>query len=185
MVSAQNKMENHDNRNRREAEIYKPGARVWLNLKNLQTLQLSKKLLRINAKHQVVKVIDSCSVVLNTPSSIWPYFHVDLLKRAGTDPLPSQSIADLQPSPIVPGSLQKSQRQRNNSEQEPEQYVEKILLSENKKVGRGHGRYLSVNWKGFAELTWKRRSNMNETEALDKFEKDYGTGDGVGEAMDL
>ena len=70
MASAQERMEHYANKFRKEAEIFKPGDRVWLNLKNIQTPQLSKKLSWLNAKYQVTKVIDSHSVELNTPTGI-------------------------------------------------------------------------------------------------------------------
>lgn len=84
MASSQHAMEKHTNRNRKEAETLKKVDKVWLNLKNVQTPQLSKKLSWINGKYQVTKITDSHCVELNTPSEIWPRFHVDLLKRAVT-----------------------------------------------------------------------------------------------------
>ena len=154
MASAQLKMENSANKSRKEAEIFKVGDRVWLNLKNIQTLQLSKKLSWINAKYQATKVIDSHTVELNTPSAVWPRFHVDLIKRAATDPLPSQIIDDEQPPPVTPSN---SNHPVINSpmkhQEEQEQYVEKILLTERFKVDRGYRRSLLVKWKGFAEPT--------------------------------
>lgn len=98
MSSAQQRMEDYANKSRTEAEIFKLGDKVWLNLKNIQTLQLSKKLSWVNAKYQVLRVIDTHTVELNTPSGKWPHFHVDLLKRAAVDPLPSQVTEDIQPS---------------------------------------------------------------------------------------
>ncbi|KAI1007185.1 hypothetical protein K3495_g1031 [Podosphaera aphanis] len=99
MASSQHKMEEYANQKRRGSEILKVGDRVWLNLRNIQTPQLSKKISWINAKYQVAQVIDSHYVELNTPSEIWPRFYVDLLKRA-VDPLPSQFTDDIQPPPI-------------------------------------------------------------------------------------
>ncbi|KAI0996553.1 hypothetical protein K3495_g11629 [Podosphaera aphanis] len=64
------------------------------------TPQLSKNLSWINTKYQVTTVMDSHCVKLNTPSGIWPKFHVDLIKRAAKNPLPSQIVDDLQPDPI-------------------------------------------------------------------------------------
>ncbi|KAI0992594.1 hypothetical protein K3495_g15591 [Podosphaera aphanis] len=178
MASSQHRMEEYANQKRKESEIFKVGDRVWLNLRNIQTPQLSKKLSWINAKYQVTKVIDSHCVELNTPSGIWPRFHVDLLKRAAADPLPSQVTDDIQPPPI------QSPIDENGIPYPDEQVVEKILRAENKKIGRGRRRLLLVKWKGFAEPTWEPRINLEETEALDVFEAKFGTGDNVGEKND-
>ncbi|POS85376.1 hypothetical protein EPUL_001555 [Erysiphe pulchra] len=91
MALAQYRMEEYANKSRNEVEVFKEGDRVWLDLKNIQTPQLSKKLSWINAKYKVAKIIDSHCVELDTPSSILPRFHVDSLKRAAMDPLPSQT----------------------------------------------------------------------------------------------
>ncbi|KAI0995999.1 hypothetical protein K3495_g12181, partial [Podosphaera aphanis] len=87
MSSSQHRMEEYANQKKKESEIFKVGDQVWLNLRNIQTPQLSKKLSWITAKYKVTKVIDSHCVELNSPSGIWPRFHVDLLKRAAADPL--------------------------------------------------------------------------------------------------
>ena len=154
------------------------GDRVWLNLKHIQTPQLSKKLSWVHAKYQVIKVNDTHTVQLNTPSGIWPTFHVDLLKRAATDALPSQIVDDSQPLPITPDDPECIIRDNNNTE---EQYVEKILRAEKKRLGAGYKRMLLVKWKGFAEPTWEPRCNLEDTAALDIFESLYGTKDNVGE----
>ncbi|KAI0994130.1 hypothetical protein K3495_g14053 [Podosphaera aphanis] len=176
MASAQHRMEEYSNRSRKEAEQFREGGLVWLTLRNIETLQLSKKLAWMNAKYKVIKVVDSHSVELNTPTGIWPRFHVDLLKRAATDPLPSQIIDDAQPPPVLPEE-QNGLLHKNHDEVEPEQFVERILRAENRKIGRGYRRLLLVKWRGFAEPTWEPRINLEETEALDKFEAQYGNGD--------
>lgn len=89
MASSQSGMEEFTNKTRNEAEIFKLGNHVWLNLKNIQTSQLSKKVSWINPKYKVTKVINSHSVELDTRKGIWPRFYVDLLKRAAIDSLPS------------------------------------------------------------------------------------------------
>lgn len=134
MASAQSRMEESANQNRKEAELFKVGDRVWLNLKHIQTPKLSKKLSWINAKYQITKVIDSHTVQLNTPSGIWPRFHVDLVKRTATDPFPSQ-MTDEQPQLITPQIIDTIDV---NADMGEEQYLEKILRVENKKIGRGY-----------------------------------------------
>lgn len=178
MASAQDKMEKNANLKRKEAECFKIGDKVWLNLKNVSTPQLSKKLSWINAKYEVVKVIDSHSVQLNTPSGIWPNFHVDLLKRAATDPFPSQINDDVQPPPVIPEAVVNNDIKMTT---EPEQFFEKILRAEKRKIGKGFKRLVLVKWRGFAEPLWEPRENLEETEALDTFEAKYGIKDNAGE----
>ncbi|KAI0992141.1 hypothetical protein K3495_g16045, partial [Podosphaera aphanis] len=133
MASAQHSMEEYSNRSRKEAEQFREGDLVWLTLRNIETPQLSKKLAWMNAKYKVIKVVDSHLVELNTPTGIWPRFHVDLLKRAATDPLPSQIIDDAQLPPVLPEE-QNGLLHKNHDEVEPEQFVERILRAENRKI---------------------------------------------------
>ncbi len=47
--------------------------------------------------------------------------------------------------------------------------------------GRGYQRVVLVKWEGRIEPTWEPRSEFENTIALEEFEKQYGTGDNVGE----
>ena len=118
MAVAQQRMESSANLKRQPQEKFNVGDHVWLNLKNISTPQLSKKLSWVNAKYRVTKIISPHVVELDVPSGIWPRFHVDLLKRDPCDPLPSQILGDLQPPPLI------------NADGEEEQIVEKILRAE-------------------------------------------------------
>lgn len=169
MASAQQRMESSANKNRQPQELFKVGDHVWLNLKNISTPQLSKKLSWINAKYRITKIISPHVVELDVPSKIWPRFHVDLLKRDPHDPLPSQISKDMQPPPMI------------NDDGEEEQVVDKILRAEKRRRGRGFRREVLVKWKQFEEPNWEPRSNLEDTLALDIFEGKYGTSDNVGE----
>jgi hypothetical protein len=171
MASTQQRMEDNSNRNRDQAQVFKVGDAVWLNLKNISTPQASKKLSWLNAKYRVQKVVSPHVVELDVPTGIFPRFHVDLLKRASEDPLPSQVVEDAQPPPLIPAT----------EDREAEHEVERILRAENKKRGRGTRREVLVKWTGYTACTWEPRVNFEDTVALDKFEARYGTGDGVGE----
>jgi hypothetical protein len=59
--------------------LYKVGDKVWLNLKNVQTSRLSKKLDYKNTKFTIIKVINSYSYWLSTPSRIHNVFYTTLL----------------------------------------------------------------------------------------------------------
>ncbi|KAI0992229.1 hypothetical protein K3495_g15957, partial [Podosphaera aphanis] len=172
MAAAQQNMEEQANRSRSPAIKYQVGDKVWLSLKNIQTPQAKKKLAWINAKYSVTKVISPHVVELDVPTKVWPRFHVELLRKANEDPLPSQQQDDKQPPPIV---------NQADPQAEPEQEVEKILRSEKFRRGRGYIRRVLVKWKGFAEPTWEDRSELEDNVALDHFESKFGCGDGVGE----
>ncbi|KAI0993806.1 hypothetical protein K3495_g14378, partial [Podosphaera aphanis] len=172
MAVAQQAMEEQANRKRAPSTKYQVGDKVWLSLKNIATPQPKKKLAWVNAKYSVTKVISPHVVELDVPSKVWPRFHVELLRKASQDPLPSQLQDDIQPAPKISG---------DHPDDVPEQTVERILRAERMRRGRGHVRRLLVKWKGFAEPTWEDRSELEETEALDNFEAEFGSGDGVGE----
>lgn len=89
MVSAQQRSESNANHLRQQSERFHVGDKVWLNLRNVKTPQLSKKLAWLHAKYEVTAVPDALTVELNVPGNIHKRFHVELLKRAGDDPFPS------------------------------------------------------------------------------------------------
>ena len=171
MASAQQKMEDYANQSRAAPVTLKKDDLVWLNLRNIETPQPSKKLSWINSKYRVTKVISPYVVKLDVPTGIFLRFHVDLLKRAAKDPLPSQITDNVQPPPLVPQS----------EDQDEEFQVERILRAKKKRVGRGSRREVLVKWTGYAEPSWHPRSDFEDTEALEEFEKRFGKGDSVGE----
>ncbi|CCE32460.1 uncharacterized protein CPUR_06320 [Claviceps purpurea 20.1] len=93
------------NRKRRPAEQLRVGDRVWLNLRNVITPQLKKKLAWTQDKYRVTKVIAPDVYELDVPSSIHNRFFVDILRRDPGDPLPSQITDDAQPPPMSDGLL--------------------------------------------------------------------------------
>ncbi|KHJ36219.1 hypothetical protein EV44_g3283 [Erysiphe necator] len=101
MASAQQRNEANGNLLRRQPEKLKVGDKVWLNLRHIQTPQLSKKLAWQHAKYEVTAVPDPLTVELNVPGNIHKRFHVGPIKRAGTDPFPSQKRDDARNPPII------------------------------------------------------------------------------------
>ena len=166
MAAAQQRMEEQANRHRQAAEQFRVGDLVWLSLRNITVPnQLKKKLAWLNAKYRVTRVISPHDVELDVPRSIHPRFHVDLIRRAAADPLPSQHCDDTQPPPLY----------------DQEYTVDKILWARARRVGRGKRREVLVRWAGYAEPTWERRDALDETIALALFEQSFGTGDDVGD----
>lgn len=164
MVTAQHIMEHNANRNKRPAEKLKVGDKVWLNLKNVSTPQLKKKLSWANAKYKVLKEVSPDVYELDVPSGIHPKFLVDLLRRDPDDPFPSQVTDDNQPPPLLDGK-------------NPLYGVEKILRAEKFK-GR---RLVCVKWTGYKETTWEPRQNLVLTDAFKDFISQYGENDNVGD----
>ena len=119
----------------------------------------------------MIKVISPYVVELDIPTGIFPRFYVNLLKRTAKDPLPSQITDNVQPPPLVPQS----------KDQNEEFQVKRILKAKEKRIGRGSRREVFVKWTGYAEPFWHPRSDFEDTEALEKFEKRFEKGDSVGE----
>lgn len=171
MARRQQIMEENVNCSRQQSEVFKVGDSVWLNLKNIATPRPSKKLAWLHAKYKVTKIISHHVVELDIPIGIHPRFHVDMLKRAENDPLPSQKQDDYFPAPVnvnMPRIYQ-------------EWEIERIIKAGRKRRGRGIQRLVLVKWKGQKEPTWEPRSQLEDTAAMDIFEKKYGIGDNVGE----
>ncbi|KAI0993154.1 hypothetical protein K3495_g15030 [Podosphaera aphanis] len=118
----------------------------------------------LRGKYTVSKVLGSHNVELaGLPKNISNVFHVDQIRRASDDPLPAQELHDEQPPPIT------------TADGEEEQYVEEILCARTVKRGKGSRRLVLVRWKGFADPAWEPLENLEETEALDRFEEKYGS----------
>lgn len=173
MAAAQQRMEDSANRSRAPAERFVVGDTVWLSLRNMETPQPKKKLAWLNAKYKVTKVISPHNVKLDVPTGVWPVFHVDLLRRAATDPLPSQVITDSQPPPIIPAT----------PTSDAQYEVERVLRAERNSRRGGPRRELLIKWTGYEDPTWEPRVEFEHTDALDDFKRVWGTGDGVGEPL--
>lgn len=162
MSSAQQRYESNANRHRRQPEKFNVGDKVWLDLKNIKTPQLSKKLSWQHAKYTVLAVPDPLTVELDVPGNIHKRFHVELVKRAGTDPFPSQKRDDVQTPPLI------------DDLDEPEYKVESILRARTVRRGRGKFRQALVKWTGWADPIWEPIEYMKDTSALSEFEAIHG-----------
>ena len=154
LAENQAEQEKQANRHRKEAPKLQIGDKVWLRLGSQLSLgRPCGKLDWKNAKYTVVDLVGSHAAKLNTPPGIHPVFHVDRLRLASSDPLPSQTTDDSQPPPIqVHGE---------------EEYIVETILSERIRVrGRGKQKQYEVKWKGYAQPTWEPATNFDEVSAL-------------------
>lgn len=158
---AQDRQQDQANRNRQVAPIYRVGDKVWLHLRNISSYRPSKKLDWLHAKYTVINVPTPHTVELSVPRGVHPVFHIDLIRPAASDPLPSQTVDDTQPPPIV-------------VDNEAEWEVEEIIAARTKRIGRGRRREVLVKWAGYAEQTWERLEDLENCTALDAFEERYG-----------
>lgn len=106
---------------------------------------------------------DSLTVELNVPGNIHNKFHVELVKRAATDPFPSQIRDDAQNPPII------------DDLGEEEFPVEAILRARTVRRGRGKFRQALVKWVSEADPTWEPIESIADTKALDDYESAYGS----------
>lgn len=161
LAASQAKMEDSANKKRQPAEELRVGDKVWLDMRNYRSQRPSKKLDALHQKYEVIKVASPYVVELSVPEGIYPRFHVDQLKRVRNNPLPSQEDDDQQPPPIT-------------IEGEKEWLVERILCARWQKRGRGKTRQCLVKWIGYSKPNWEPLSAVEDTEALDRFEDEFG-----------
>jgi hypothetical protein len=166
MANSQQDQEQQANRLRNVAPAYQVGDKVYLSLRNIRTSKPSKKLDDRAAKYTVIEVVGPASYRLNTPPRVHNVFHVDLLRPAADDPLPSQVLDDSQPPAILV----------NNEE---EWLVDGILKERQRKLpGKGKRTRLEylVKWQGYATPTWEPATALDGTTALETYLQGRGGG---------
>lgn len=161
MAIAQETQERQSNTRRSVAEDFRPGDRVWLKLKNINTSRPIKKLDWIALPYRVLECVGTHAVRLNTPSGIHPVFHVSLVKKAAEDPLPSQLPHDNEPGVVLSNPAFEA------STSEDEYAVERVLQHRR----RGRGWQLLVKWTGWPEPTWEPVCQLQNVMALDDYER--------------
>jgi len=157
LAIAQQRQEEAANRHRNEAPVYRPGDKVWLDLRNIRTDRLSKKLDARHAKYTVLEKIGSHAYRLNTPAGIHNVFHTMLLRPAADDPFPSQLRDDYQPPAIL-------------TEDSEEYHVERITGERMVRRGRASRKQYRVKWTGYARETWTDAELLEDVAALDDWE---------------
>jgi hypothetical protein len=165
MAAAQQRMEESANRHRDAAYTYRVGDKVWLDLRNIRTDRPSKKLDYKHAKFTVLEKIGTHAYRLDVPGNIHNVFHTALLRPASENPFPSQEVSDYQP----PGQL---------VDGELEYVVERIEGERTVKRGRGKQRQYLVKWLGYEQRDWQPAQNLEDTVALDVWERAQREGGG-------
>jgi transposase InsO family protein len=159
MAMAQEIQEKYANQGRQGADSFRVGDRVWLRLKNASTQRPSKKLDWLALPYKVIGLVGSHAVRLDVPRGIHPVFSVNLIKRAGDDPFPSQQNPDLEPPPIQADEA-------SNDSIEGEYRIERVLRHRK----RGRGWQVLVKWTGWTEPTWEPIKDLLDTQALEQYE---------------
>ncbi|KYK53946.1 hypothetical protein DCS_05895 [Drechmeria coniospora] len=159
---AQQRLEEESNSHRRPAERFQVGDKVWLSLRYIKSPRPSKKLDWVTAKYTVVAVPTPLTVTLDVPRGTHPTFHVDLVERAATDPLPSQALTNTEPGPLLV--------EDEDGVPQEEYIVEEILAAKNAR-GQGKRRNVLVKWAGHDQPTWEPLENLQETKVLADYEQ--------------
>ena len=164
MTVAQEAQERHSNTRRLVGDEFRLGDPVWLKLKHVKTTRPIKKLDWIALPYQVLACIGTHAVQLDTPPGIHPVFHVSLVKKAVEDPLPSQLTIDNEPGMIFDTHEDPSSVAINS---DGEYTIERILRHR----CQGRGWRLLFKWLGWPEPTWEPLQQLQETTALDAYER--------------
>ena len=164
MAVAQEAQERHSNIRRLVGDEFLLGNRVWLKLKHVKTMRSIKKLDWIALPYRVFACIGTHAVQLDTPPGIHPVFHVSLVKNAAEDLLPSQLTIDNEPDMIFDTPEDPSSVAINS---DGEYTIERILQHRH----QGRGWRLLVKWLGWPEPTSEPLQQLQETMALNAYER--------------
>ena len=74
---------------------------MWLRTRNLRSNRPYKKLDWLALPYRMLELIGSHAVRLNVPRGVHDVFHVNLLRRATDDPLPSQQLENIEPPALL------------------------------------------------------------------------------------
>ena len=137
---------------------------MWLKLKHIKTTRPIKKLDWIALPYRVLACIGTHAVQLDIPPGIHLIFHVSLVKKAAEDPLLSQLTIDNEPGMIFDTPEDPSSVALNS---DGEYTIERILRHRH----QGREWRLLVKWLGWQEPTWEPLQQLQETTALDAYER--------------
>jgi hypothetical protein len=162
---AQERMEKQANLSRSQSEQFRVGDLVWLDLRHIKTPRTSRKLAWTHAKYKVVATPFPHVVELDVPTGIHPRFHVELLRRAPADPLPSQRQEDAQPGPAIAAT-----------EEEDEEFSIERVIRVDFMVWYGTTLpWALVKWTGYTEPTWEPLDEVEHSDAFGVFVTKWGT----------
>ena len=171
LAAAKEQQEQQANKHYDIAPSYKPGDKVWLDLRNWKTGRPSKKLDSWAAMYTVQEAVGSHAYWLDTPAGVHPVFHTWLLKPAATNPLPSQQLQHHWPPAILV----------SDDDGTPQEEWTMAQILDKHKIGHGGHQQaqLLVQWVGYPDPTWEPHDALENTEALDWFEALKGRTGGV------
>lgn len=164
MTYAQQQQEKASNRHREAAPAYKPGDKVWLDLRNIRVENpRKKKLCELHGMFTVREAIGTKAYRLDVPDDIHNVFNTSLLRPVSDSPLPSQVLDETQPAPIIV-----------NDEDEYE--IEHIDNHRTKRLRGSRQPILQflVKWKGYAQPSWTNAWNCAGCTELTKYEQKIG-----------
>jgi hypothetical protein len=154
ITTAQERQKRYTNRNRDSAPVYKPGDMVWLNLQNIRTSRISKKLNWTHGRYKIVKKISLHVYKLNVPDKIHFVFHVNLFKPNPANSRLLQAQNNTRPKSVLIGDY--------------EEYAVEKILNVYTKSKHKKGKAI-IKWISYAKPTDEFLEFVKNTDAYEEF----------------
>ena len=162
MTMIQQFQKNYINHEWNAATHYKVDDKVWLDLQNIKTDRLMKKLNICHVKFTILEHIESYTYQLNMLSEIKNIFHIYLLWLAHEDLFLSQIQTDWQLLSIVIN---------DNDDNKNEKYIiERIIDEQTVNIEWDHQWEFLVKWVEYTWSTWESVMTFENTIILDCYE---------------